>query len=82
MRPSADALDLGPPHLVAEEQQVRHAPVIEAERHARVDRVEERALTLDPEELPAAGCPLDDELLRRLIRQLDYEEALVDHAED
>jgi CPA1 family monovalent cation:H+ antiporter len=28
------------------------------------------------------GDRIDDELLRRLIRQLDYEEALVDHAED
>ena len=37
--------------------------VVEPERHAGVDRMDERALALDPEELAAALGPLDDEPL-------------------
>ncbi len=63
MRPAAGALDLGLARLVAEDEQVRDAAVEEPERHAGVDRVEERALALDPEELAAARGALDDEPL-------------------
>ena len=54
VRPAAGALDLRRPDFVAEDEQVRRAPVVEAERHAGVDRVQERALALDPEQLAAA----------------------------
>ena len=65
MRAAAGALDLGLARLVAEHEQVRHAAVVEAERHAGVDRVQERALALDPEQLSPARGALDHELLGR-----------------
>src|SRR5690348_3440675 len=65
VRPAADALDLLPPGLVTEDEPVRHAAVEEAERDARVDRVDERALALDPEDVSPTLVPLDDEPLGR-----------------
>src|SRR5439155_15392878 len=63
VRPAARALDLRAADLVTEDEQVRDAPVVEAERHAGVHGVQERALALDPEQLAAALAPLDDEAL-------------------
>ncbi len=65
MRAAAGALDLGASRLVAEDEEVRRAAVVEAERDAGVDRVQERALALDPEQLSPALRALDDELFRR-----------------
>ena len=65
VRPAARALDLGRARLVAEDEQMRCAAVVEPERDARVDRVKDRALALDPEQLAAALAPLDDEALGR-----------------
>ena len=56
VRPAARALDLGAPGLVAEHEQVRDAAVVEPERHAGVDRMDERALALDPEQLAARAA--------------------------
>ncbi len=50
MRAAARALDLGAARLMAEDEQVRRAAVEEAERHAGVDRMDDRALPLDPEQ--------------------------------
>src|SRR5690242_19971186 len=61
MGPAARALDLGPPHFVAEHKEVRDAAVVEAERDAGVDRVQQRALAFDPEQLAASRPPLDHE---------------------
>ena len=63
VRPAAGALDLRAADLVTEDEQVRDAPVVEAERDAGVHGVQERALALDPEQLAAALAPLDDEAL-------------------
>src|SRR2546421_4978229 len=57
-------LDLGSPRLVTQDVEVRRAPVDQTQRHARVDRVEDRTLSLDPEEV-AAGAALDDQPLGR-----------------
>ena len=51
------------PDFVAEDEQVRRAAVVEAERDAGVDRMDERALALHPEQLAAALAALDDEAL-------------------
>src|SRR5207253_1910551 len=50
---------------VAEDVDVWRRAVDQAERDARVGRVEDRALPLDPEQLTAAGDALEDEPLRR-----------------
>src|SRR5213075_1217324 len=63
VRPAPGTLDLRAAALVAEDEQVRNAPVVEAERDAGVHGVQERALALDPEQLAAALAPLDDEAL-------------------
>ena len=55
-------LDLGPAGLVAEHVQVRRAAVDQTHRHTGIDRVEDRALSFDPEEV-AARAALDDEAL-------------------
>ncbi len=65
VRASAGALDLGPPRLVAQHEQLRRAAVVEADSDAGIHRVQDRALPLDPEELAAARAPFDDEPLRR-----------------
>ena len=65
MRAAACALDLGVPCLVAEDEKMRGASVVQADRHAGVDRVQDRALPLDPEKLPAARTPFHDEPLGR-----------------
>ena len=44
--------------LVAEDEQMRGAAVVEAERDARVDRVQERALALDPEPATTASMEM------------------------
>src|SRR5437868_61198 len=49
----------GPPDV-----RVRRRAVDQPERHARVRGVQDRALTLDPEQLAAARDALEDELLR------------------
>src|SRR5258707_28550 len=64
MRPASGAENLGLPRLVAEDEQVRGAAVVEAKCHAGVDRVNERALALDPEQLSPALPAFDDETLR------------------
>ena len=46
------------------------APVVEAERDAGVDRVQEGALALDPEQLAAARASLDDEPLGRTRKEV------------
>ena len=53
----------GRPGLVAEHERVRRAAVDQAERDARVHRMQERALALDPEQLAAALDALDHEPL-------------------
>ena len=63
VRAAAGALDLGAAGLVAEHEQVRDAAVVEPERDARVDRVQDRPLALDPQQLAAALGPFDDEPL-------------------
>ena len=63
VRPTGGAFDLRAPALVAEHEQVGDASVVEAERDPRVDRVQERALAFDPEEVAAALSSLDDEPL-------------------
>src|SRR5215210_5380897 len=60
------ALDLGRSCQVAEQVEMRDAPVDQAERHPRVRRVYDRALPLDPEHIgPASAVALDDEPLGR-----------------
>ncbi len=49
--------------LVAEDERVRRRAVDEAERHTRVQRVHERALALDEQQLAATPRALDDEPL-------------------
>src|SRR3954453_16200874 len=56
-------LDVNVSHLVAEDEEVRRAPVVEAEGHSRVVRVDDRSLPLDPEQV-AASSAFDDEPLR------------------
>ena len=73
VRAAAGALDLRPAALVAEDEQVRDASVVEAERDAGVDRVQERALALDPEQLAAALSPLDDETLRGAREEVGHD---------
>ena len=63
MRAAAGALDLGAADLVAEDEQVRRGAVVEAERDAGVDGMEDRALALDPEQLSSALVALHDEAL-------------------
>src|SRR4051794_37415574 len=63
MRPAAAAFDLVASRLVTEDEQVRRAAVEQAERDARVDRVDQRPLALDPQQLSPALVPLDDEPL-------------------
>ena len=57
------ALDLGPPDLVTENVEVRRASVDQPERHARVDRMQDRALPLDPQEVTSLRA-LDDQPFR------------------
>src|SRR5919204_6569613 len=63
MRAAAGALDMRAAGLVAEDVEVRRASVHKPERHARVHRVDDRALSLDPQELAAALVALDHEPL-------------------
>ena len=56
-------LDLGRAGPVAEHEDVRGRAVDQAERHARVRGMRERALALDEEELAAAPAALDDQPL-------------------
>src|SRR5919204_6559454 len=63
-RPRRIAFDARPADLVAEDERVRRAAVNEPERHPRVDRMEDRALPFDPEQI-AALRTVDDEPLRR-----------------
>src|SRR5215211_6860876 len=55
--------DLRRTGLVAQDEQIRGAPVHQAESHARVLRVDDRSLALDPEELSPTLGALDHELL-------------------
>ena len=64
-RMARGALDLGRARPVAEHVGVRRRAVDQPERDARVHRVHERALPLDPEQAAAAPSALDDELLGR-----------------
>src|SRR5262249_45057304 len=57
------AVDEPLPGEVAEDERVRGAAVEKPERHARVGRVQQRALAFDPEKLAATLDPLEDELL-------------------
>ena len=57
------AFDLRRARRVAEDEEMRRRAVDEPERHARVHRVDERALPLDEEQLAAAPLALDDEPL-------------------
>src|SRR5919202_1971928 len=63
MLPAPRALDVGAPRLVAEDVEVRRAAVHEPQRHAGVDRMDDRALSFDPQELAAPLVALDDEPL-------------------
>src|SRR5438034_11806422 len=60
---AAVALDLGHAYLVTEHEGVRCAAVDEPERDPRVGGMDERALTLDEEQLSPALSALDDEPL-------------------
>ena len=51
--------------LVAEDEEMRRRPVVQAERDARVLRMEQRALALDEQQLSPAPVSLDDEPLGR-----------------
>ena len=51
------AFDLGRAGRVAEDEEMRRRAVDEPERHARVHRVDERALAFDEEELAPARAP-------------------------
>ena len=57
------AFDLRRAGRVAEDEEMRSRAVHEPERDAGVERVHDRALALDEEQLSPAPCALDDELL-------------------
>ena len=65
-RMAGKPLDLGRARAVAEHERVRHAAVEETHRHARVRGMDERALSLDEEQVgPATLVPLEEEPLGR-----------------
>src|SRR5581483_8761262 len=49
--------------FVTEDEKVRRAPVVEADGDTRVDGMEDRSLSLDPQQLAAPAASLDDEAL-------------------
>src|SRR5581483_12387868 len=63
VRAAAGALRGGEPGFVTEDEKVRRAPVVEADGDTRVDGMEDRALSLDPQQLAAPAASLDDEAL-------------------
>ena len=67
--PSGRPPIVGPSNLVAEHVEVRRAAVDQPDGHARVDRMEDRALSLDPEQV-ASLAALDDETFGRAGKEV------------
>src|SRR5207248_4697964 len=66
------ALDLGRARAVAENESVRRGAVDQAKGHSGVGGVDERALTLDEEQLAASALAFDDQALSRASEEVGY----------